>query len=96
VLLGRPLTGGGCRTGYGLALQRMTGQSACAYCGVDLTASYYQWLLMNVDHVVPVAEARFLGIPSDFVEDAINKVLACSGCNLFENRYRTNAEPQLS
>lgn len=87
-LLGRPRSGGSCRTGYGLSIQHMTGQSACAYCGVDLTSDYYRWLLMNIDHVVPAAEARLLGIPEDFFEDAINKVLACSGCNGFLNRYK--------
>jgi hypothetical protein len=87
-LFGRPSTGGNCRTGYGLALQQMTGISVCAYCGVDLTGDYYRWLLMNVDHVVPAAEARLLGILVSFFEDAINKVLACSGCNGFPNRYK--------
>ncbi len=52
--LGRPrdLTGAR-RSGYGLSLQRMTGQSACAYCGLSLVDTYEHWLLMPVDHVVP-------------------------------------------
>ena len=85
--LGRPRTGAACRTGYGLALQQMTGQTACAYCKVDLTDNYYRWLLMQVDHVIPVSVGRLLGIPDDYIEDAVNKVLACSGCNGFLNRY---------
>jgi hypothetical protein len=91
--LGRPRTGAGCRTGYGLSLQQMTGQSACAYCGEDLTSDYYRWLLMQVDHVVPVSVGRLFGIPDDYIEDAINKVLACSGCNGFLNRYSPSAVP---
>jgi hypothetical protein len=70
----------------------MTGQSACAYCDVDLTSDYYRWLPMQVDHVVPVSVGRSLGIPEEYIEDAINKVLACSGCNGFLNRYTPIAE----
>ena len=93
-LLGRPKAGSGSsRTGYGLSLQRMTGQSCCAYCGVDLTDNYYHWLLLTVDHVVPVGESVRLGISEDFYQDAINLVLACSGCNGFLNRYRCDGEP---
>ena len=93
-LLGRPRAGNGtCRTGYGLSLQRMTGQTSCAYCGVDLVGDYYRWLLMAVDHVVPAGEARRLGIPPQFYEDAINLALTCSGCNGYLNRYRLEGEP---
>jgi hypothetical protein len=89
VLLGRLVFGDGtCRTGYGLSLQRKTGQTACAYCGVDLTSDYYRWLLLSVDHVVPAGEARRLGVPLALYDDAINLVVACSGCNGFLNRYR--------
>lgn len=93
-LLGRPAVGtGSSRTGYGLSLQRRTGQKDCAYCGVSLVSDYYRWLLLTVDHVVPAGEARRLGIPTEFYEDAINLVLACSGCNGFLNRYRCTADP---
>ena len=93
-LLGRPRAGtGSSRTGYGLSLQRLTGQNSCAYCGVDLVGDYHRWLLLNVDHVVPRGEAIRLGIPAEFYEDAINLVLACSGCNGYLNRYRSAAEP---
>jgi hypothetical protein len=92
-LLGRlrNLTGA-CRSGYGLSLQRLTGETSCAYCGLSLVDDYYHWLLMSIDHVVPVAEARRVGICSQFYEDAINLVLCCSGCNGFGNRYRCKAE----
>ena len=85
---------GACRSGYGLALQRLTGQSSCAYCGVLLTDTYDHWLLMSVDHVVPQGEARRLGIPIGWYDDAINQVLCCSGCNGFGNRYGCAALPQ--
>jgi hypothetical protein len=71
----------------------MTGQSVCAYCGVDLVGDYHRWLLLTVDHVVPAGESVRLGIPEDFYQDAINLVLACSGCNGFLNRYRIDTEP---
>ena len=58
VLLGRPknLTGA-CRSGYGLELQRRTGETSCAYCDVSLIDEYHHWLLLSIDHVVPGGEA---------------------------------------
>ena len=94
-LLGRPKAGSGsCRSGYGLGLQRLTGHTVCAYCGVNLVDDFSRWLLMSVDHVVPRGEAIRLGISPGFYEDAINLVLCCSGCNGFGNRYRWLGEPQ--
>jgi len=65
----------------------MTHQTVCAYCGLDLFGDYHRWLLLQVDHVVPAGVARGLEIPAKFYEDAINLVLACAGCNGFDNRY---------
>lgn len=95
VLLGRPkyLTGA-CRSGYGLDLQRMTGESTCAYCGVSLVSDYHRWLMLSIDHVLPAGEARRVGIDARFSEDATNLVVCCSGCNGFGNRYRSAAELQ--
>lgn len=94
-LLGRPRDRTGtCRTGYGLGLQRLTGQTACAYCGVNLVDTFEHWLLMSVDHVVPRGESLRLGIATGLYEDAINLVLCCAGCNGFGNRYHYEAEPQ--
>jgi len=60
--LGRPAWGDDrSRSGHGLSLQRMTGQSACVYCGVDLIGDFHRWLLIQVDHVVPAGEARRMG-----------------------------------
>ena len=47
-----PRSGGAnARREYGLKLQRLTGQSSYAYCGVSLVDDYYHWILLNVDHV---------------------------------------------
>lgn len=93
--LGRPRdTTGACRSGYGLGLQLLTGQTACAYFGLSLVDTYEHWLLMSVDHVVPRGEARRLGIAATQYEDAINLVLCCAGCNGFGNRYRCEAIPR--
>jgi hypothetical protein len=93
--LGRPRdTTGACRSGYGLGLQRLTGQTACAYCGVSLVDTYEHWLLLSVDHVIPRGEALRLDIPMALYEDAINLVVCCAGCNGFGNRYRCEAPPQ--
>jgi HNH endonuclease len=95
VLLGRR-SGENARRGYGLRLQQITGQHDCTYCGVDLIGDYYRWLLLSVDHVIPVGEAKRLGIPLDFSEDLINLVLSCSACNGFDNRYKVPRNPQPS
>lgn len=68
------------------------GQTSCAYCGMSLVDSYEHWLLLTVDHVVPVSardrkEGHRLGIPKNWHESYSNIVLACSGCNGFRNRY---------
>lgn len=69
-------------------MQRRTGQRACAYCGQCLIDTYTHWLLLTVDHVVPTSVGLQLGIPGMLMEDCINKVLACAGCNGLGNRYR--------
>jgi hypothetical protein len=91
-LLGRPRDWSVCRYGYGLELQRRTGQGICAYCRVSLVDDYYRWLLMGVDHVVPKGQAIQLGISVLLYDDLINLVLCCSGCNGFGNRYRVPSE----
>lgn len=95
-LLGKPKQGdASSRTGYGLDLQRRTGQTSCAYCGLSLVDTFEHWLLLSVDHVMPRGEAMRLRVPSSFYEDAINLLLCCSGCNGFGNRYRVPAEPRV-
>jgi hypothetical protein len=83
-----PCQGAVCRREYGLKFQHITGQTHCAYCGLDLTDDYHHWLLLSIDHVVPVAEASRLKIPAVFISDCINKVLCCLGCNGFDNRFK--------
>ena len=80
-------TGASARREYGLELQRLTGQTECAYCEVDLTGDYYRWLLLSVDHVVPVSECRRLAIPAEWADSYSNTVLCCSGCNGLDNRF---------
>ena len=77
-----------CRHEYGLKLQQLTKQTECAYCGVDLTSDFYRWLLLSVDHVIPVNECKRLGIPEDWAQSYSNVVLCCLGCNGFNNRYQ--------
>lgn len=92
-LLG-PLGSGVARREYGYKLYLGTGLARCAYCGVSFADDYYHWLLLNVDHVVPVSVAVRLGIPRLYYEDAINRVLACSGCNGFANRFNPVIDPR--
>ncbi|MEZ5943938.1 MAG: HNH endonuclease signature motif containing protein [Planctomycetaceae bacterium] len=75
------------RRGYGLELRKLTNQTCCVYCGLDIYVSYENWLLLQVDHVIPTTVGKRLGIPSDWMEDYSNLVLACSGCNTFANQF---------
>ena len=80
--------GANCRHEYGLELQRLSGQTMCAYCGQSLIDAYTHWLLMSVDHVVPTKAGRALGIRTEWLGDRCNTVLCCSACNGFGNRYQ--------
>ena len=68
-------------------LMENTGQDQCGYCGVSLVDTYYHWLLLNVDHVVPARECARLGVPNEWHHSFTNSVLSCSGCNTFDNQY---------
>lgn len=83
--------GANCRHEYGLKLQRLTGQTSCAYCGLSLVDTYEHWLLMSVDHVVPTKTGLALGINKLWLEDYCNTVLCCAGCNGFRNLYKLAA-----
>ncbi len=71
----------------GLWLMKNAGQDRCAYCEVSLVDDYYHWLLLNVDHVIPASQCKRLGIPDGWHHSFTNTVLACFGCNLFDNHY---------
>jgi hypothetical protein len=86
VPLGR-IAGSNCRRGYGMTFIQVTGQTTCAYCGLDLVACFQAFLQMAIDHVVPKNVCRSLSLPDEWVEDCINKVLACWACNGFDNRF---------
>ena len=92
----RKLRGGNARRGYGHWLVEH-GQSCCAYCGTSLVDSYEHWLLLTVDHVIPVSDkdrkgGHWLGIPRNWHESYSNIVLACSGCNGFRNHYKVSQQ----
>ncbi len=82
------IRGANARRGYGLELMRLTNQTHCAYCEISLADDFYRWLLLSVDHVIPRAEYKRLGIPIEWGESYSNSVLCCLGCNGFDNRYR--------
>jgi hypothetical protein len=91
-LLGR-VSGNNCRRGYGLKFMRVTGQTTCAYCGLDLVASFENWLQMALDHVVPRNVCKSISLPDEWTKDCINRVLACSACNGLDNRYKPQVLP---
>jgi 5-methylcytosine-specific restriction endonuclease McrA len=86
-LLGK-VVGSNCRHSYGLKFMQITGQTKCAYCGLDFTSSYENWLQMALDHVVPKSVCQSFGLSLEWTEDCANKALACSSCNSFYNRYK--------
>lgn len=63
-------------------------QTCCAYCTHSLVDTYEHWLLVNIDHVISAKECERLGIPKEWHHSFSNTVLACFGCNLFNNRYQ--------
>jgi hypothetical protein len=72
----------------GPEFMRITGVKHCAYCGLDMTARFEDWLTMVLDHVVPVSVCKNMGIDEGWVWNYSNTVLACGACNGFYNRYK--------
>jgi hypothetical protein len=90
-LLGRPRQGDLTpRHGYGPPVFEQCGFT-CAYCGMDMSAPYENWLQLSVDHVVP-SGARSSGYPPAWLEDVTNLVTCCRPCNEFSNAFVV-AEP---
>jgi hypothetical protein len=77
----------GCRHGYGLRFMQLTGQTGCATCGLNLAGKYENWLNMALDHVIPTSACLAWDIPDEWREDYSNRVLCCTTCNTFGNRY---------
>lgn len=91
---GGPKDWSNCRHGYGREVMITCKETSCAYCGLSLVDTYEHWLLMCVDHVVPKSVATELAVDNSFVNDFVNLVLACSGCNGFRNRYKYSGYPE--
>jgi 5-methylcytosine-specific restriction endonuclease McrA len=72
----------------GPEFMRITGAHKCAYCGLDFTARFEDWLTMVLDHVVPQSVCTKTGIDTAWVWSYSNAVLACAACNGFCNRYK--------
>ena len=79
-LLGK-MTGANCRHEYGLKLQKLTGQTCCAYCRVSLVEDYYRWLLMSVDHVIPSGAGKLVGITQGWLMGSSLSARPGSGCS---------------
>ncbi|MHB8114336.1 MAG: HNH endonuclease [Bellilinea sp.] len=85
-LLGH-VSGDNCRHTYGLKFMRLTGLTKCAYCGISLGEAYENWLNMALDHVIPHSTCLAWQVPVEWREDYSNRVLSCTTCNTFGNRY---------
>jgi hypothetical protein len=87
------MCGGHCRKDYGLALHRITGQTACCYCRISLVDTYDHWLLMSCEHVISEKKgSKHLGIPLWVLDDYSNLALCCSACNAFSQTYKFSQE----
>jgi hypothetical protein len=76
----------------GPEFMRITGAKTCAYCGLDFTARFEDWLTMVLDHVVPRSICRNMEIDATWVWNYSNAVLACAACNGFCNRYKLEVD----
>ena len=87
-LLGRPRQGDvTARHGYGPPVFEQCGYK-CVYCGLDMVATFGNWLQVSIDHVIPRQMARAPhNYPMDWVEDITNLVTCCRACNDFGNHY---------
>jgi len=75
------------RRSDGPEFMQITGAKSCAYCGLDMTGDFDNWLTMVLDHVVPVSVCQKMGIDGSLAWNYSNTVLACGACNGFCNRY---------
>ena len=90
--LGKPKQGDmTARHGYGPPVFKQCGYT-CVYCGLDMAASFENWLQLSVDHVVP-RQMKDAGFDPALVEDVTNLVTCCRACNDFGNRYTVSGEP---
>ncbi len=89
--LGRPRQGDmTARHGYGPPVFEQCGYT-CVYCGLEMGASFENWLQLSVDHVIP-RQMKNAGFDPALVEDITNLVTCCRECNDFGNRYTVSGE----
>lgn len=60
----------------------------CAYCGRLVSESLNDWLITDLEHVVPRATVRERAYPHDLVEGEDYQVVACHACNIFAHDKR--------
>ena len=75
----KALKNGTFRGNYGLELYQQTGQTSCAYCGLNFVDTHNHWLYMSIDHVVPKNIAKSLKIPRDYYDSIVNWSSAAEG-----------------
>lgn len=92
VRLGKPRLGNAtARSGYGPPVFAQCGYR-CVYCGLDMLATFENWLQLSVDHVIP-RQMRERGYDASLIEDIQNLVTCCRACNDFGNRYTVPESP---
>ena len=67
---------------------RETRQRQCAYCGLDLLDRFEDWLIWELDHVIPQSFCREKRIDMKWWDDLSNIVPACRACNGICSSYK--------
>ena len=49
--------------------------------------------MMALDHVIPANVCRAMDLPREWSDSHSNRVLCCSACNGFRNRWKPEAPP---
>ena len=90
--LGRPRQGDlTARHGYGPPVFDQCGYQ-CVYCGLDMRATFENWLQLSVDHVVPRQMVK-AGYAADLIEDITNLATCCRACNDLGNQFVVTDAP---
>ena len=63
-------------------------QYECFYCDRDLKSSFYDWMSIQIDHIIPVSKGGS--------DDLSNRVTSCNVCNAMKHSYLPKNHESLS
>jgi hypothetical protein len=90
------------RHDYGIEMSKLCGMR-CVYCDRDFKISYFEWLALEVDHVLPKylfdekkklpEEKRW---SKNWILDKANCAVCCSACNGFLSSFNVSDPPPVN